>query len=117
VLSHICLFLSCVLGVFNNPAVSSAHELHGFSRIFDYYIYMRTRACLLCIFVPPPKGRSHFTKLLTRALFFVPCHYSYIFVPFLAFHVHVAGDLNETISFVAGILSTLLARALLRLIQ
>ena len=63
----------------------------------------RTRVYLLCVFVPPPKGRSHFTKLLTRALFFVPCHCSYIFVLCPAFYVHVARDLNKAISFVAGI--------------
>jgi len=41
--------------------------------------------------------RSHFTKLLSRALFFGPCHCSYLFVPCLALRVHVAGDLNKTI--------------------
>jgi len=49
--------------------------------------------------------------------FLVPCHCSYIFVSFLAFHVHVAGDLNKAISFVVGILSTSFARALLGFIR
>jgi len=47
----------------------------------------------------------HFTKLLTRALFFGPCQCSYKFIPCLASRVHVAGDLNQTTSFVAGVLS------------
>ena len=57
--------------------------------------------------------RSHFTKLLTRAIFFGPCHCSYVFVPCLAFRVRFAGDLNKTISFVVDALSTSFARALL----
>jgi len=70
--------------------------------------------CFVCLFHHP---RSHFIKLLTRALFFGPCHCSYIFVPCLAFRVNVAGDLNKTISFVAGPLTTSFARALLGLIH
>ena len=61
--------------------------------------------------------RSHDTKLLTRALFFGPCHWSYIFLPRLAFRVHVAGDLNETIPFVVDVLSTSFASTLLGLIH
>jgi len=38
-------------------------------------------------------------------------------VPYLAFCVHVACDLNETISFVVGVLSTSFARALIELIR
>jgi len=40
----------------------------------------------------------HFSKLLTRARSFGPCYCSYIFVPCLAFRVHVTGDLNKTIA-------------------
>jgi len=40
-----------------------------------------------------------------------------IFIPCLAFRVHVAGDLNKTVLFVIGILSTLFARALFGLIN
>jgi len=43
---------------------------------------------------------SQFTKLFTRAIFIRRNHCSYIFVPRLAFRVHVAGDMNKTISFV-----------------
>jgi len=89
----------------------------GAARVFNYDSCLRTRACLFCIFVPPTKGRSHFTKLLTRALFFVPCQFSYIFVSCPAFHVHVAGDSKKTISLVAGVLSISFARALLVLIH
>jgi len=59
--------------------------------------------------------RSHLTKLLTRALFFGPCHCSYVFVPCLDYRVHFAGDLNKTISFVVGALSSYFVRALLGL--
>ena len=31
----------------------------GLARIFDYDIYQRTQACLLCIFVPPPTVPLH----------------------------------------------------------
>ena len=73
------------------------------------YIGERKFACFVCLFHHP---RSHFTELLTRALIFGPCHCSYIFVPCLAFRVHVAGDLNKTTSFVIGVLMTSVARAL-----
>ena len=39
-----------------------------------------------------------------------------IYAPCLAFRVHVAGDQNKTTSFVVGVLSTSIARALLGLI-
>jgi len=116
-LCHFCLFLGVFLGVFNNPVATLAHGFSGLVRVCDYDLYRRTRDCLLCIFVPPPKGRSHFTQLLTRAHFFGPCHCSYISFPCLAFRFHVAGDLNKTISFAVGVLTTSFARALLRLIH
>jgi len=40
-----------------------------------------------------------------------------IFVPCLAFRIHVAGDLNQKLSLVASVLSTSFARALLGLIR
>ena len=55
--------------------------------------------------------------LLTRALFVGPCYCSYIFVPYLAFRVHVAGDTSKTISFAADVLSTSFAGALLGFIR
>jgi len=78
------------------------------------YIGERKRACFVCLFHHP---RSHFIKLLTRPLFCGPCHCSYIFVPCLAFRVQVAGDLNNKISIVVGVLSTSFARALFGLIR
>jgi len=39
--------LSCVLGVFNNPVVTPVHGLLGLTRVFDYDIYWRTRACFV----------------------------------------------------------------------
>ena len=90
----------------------------GFARIFDYDLYLRTRvwqSSLLALYIcATTKGRS---QLLTRALFFVPCHCSYIFVSCPAFHVHVAGDMNKTISFVAGVLSTSFPRPLFGFIR
>jgi len=41
------------------------------ARVLDYDLYLRTRACLVCIFEPLPKVLSHFTMLLIRALFVV----------------------------------------------
>ena len=86
----------------------------GWAWVFDYDSYRRTQACFVYLCHHP---RSHSTKLLTRALFIGPCHCSYIFVLCLAFRVHVASDLNKTISFVVGVLTTSFARALLGLIH
>jgi len=86
----------------------------GLVRVFDYDLYRRTQACFVCLCHHP---LSHFTKLLDRALFFGPCHCSYILVPCLAFRVPVTGDLNKTISFVASVLTTSFARALLGVIH
>ena len=67
------------------------------------YISERELACYVYLCHHP---RSHFNKLLTRNMLFGPCHCSYIFVPCLAFHVHVAGDLDKTISFVVDVLQS-----------
>ena len=80
----------------------------SFAQVFDYDLYRRTRACFLCMFVPPPRVPFHQVNL---GSFFGPCHCSYIFIPCLAFRVHVAGDLNKTISFIVGVPTTLFARA------
>jgi len=56
---------------------------------------------LLCIFVAPPTSPIRLV------------HYSYVFVPCLAFGIHAAGDLNQKVSFVARVLSTSFARALI----
>jgi len=52
------------------------------ARVFDYDLYLRRRACLLCIFVPSPKVRFHFSMLLIRALFF-----EHVTVHLFSFHV------------------------------
>jgi len=78
------------------------------------YIEERELACFLYLCHHP---RSQFTKLFTRVIFIRHYHCSYIFVPCLAFRAHVAGDLNKTISFVSGVLSTSFARALLGLLR
>jgi len=82
------------------------------ARVFNYDLHCRTWCCLLCVFVAP---LSYFTglRLLTRAYFIGLCHCSYIFVPILAFRVHVACNWNQKILFVEGVLSTSFARALL----
>ena len=107
-LRHFCLSFAVFL-VFLTAQWLVRHT--GEAQVFDYDLYLRTRACFVYLYHHP---RSHFTKLFTWALFFGPCHCSYIFVPCLAFRVHVAGDLNNTISFVDVLTS--FARALLGLI-
>jgi len=76
-------------------------------------ISITDNANLLALFIFATTHVPHFTKLLTRALFFGPFQCSYKFIPCLAFRVHVAVDLNKTISFVVGVLSTSFAHALL----
>ena len=108
-LCHFCLFFKLRSWCFQQPSGYSGIRAPP---VFSITIYIRERklACFVCLIHHP---RSHFTKLLTRLLFFGPCHCSYIFVPCPAFRVHVAGDLNKTISFVVGVLTTSFARALL----
>jgi len=55
----------------------------GSAWLFDYNVYIGERelACFVCLF---HHSRSHFTKLLTRPLFFGPCHCSHMFVYFLS---------------------------------
>jgi len=113
-LCHFCLFLNCVLGVSNSPVATPAHGLLGVSLSLPFRcLYRRTRTCFIYLC---HHRRSHFTELLTRALWFGPCHCSYIFVPRPAFCVKVAGDLDKTIFVVGVLLSTSFARALLRFI-
>ena len=113
-LCHFCLFLSCVLGVFNTRQWRLRHAGSlGLARVFDYDLYRRMRACFVYLCHHP---RSRSTKLLTQALFFGPCRLSLFIYLRLAIRVHVAGDLNKTISFV-DVLSTSFVRALLGLIH
>ena len=60
-------------------------------------ISIADNASLLALYICATTHGPHFTKLLSRALFFWPCQCTYKFIPCLAFRVHVAGDLNKTI--------------------
>jgi len=111
-LCHFSHFLSCVHGVFNSPVATPAYGLRPCFRLR----ITSANASLLALYVCSTT-HPHFTKLLTRALFFEPCHCSYIFAPCLTFRVHVTGDLNKPISFVVNVLTTSFAHALLRLIH
>ena len=60
-LCHFCsaCFSSCV-PVFNRPVAAPHTGSSGLARFFDYDLYWGTRACLLCIFVPPPTVPLHY---------------------------------------------------------
>jgi len=115
-----CVIFACfaVFLFFNSPVATPAHGLLGpeFAQPESSITSYIGECELVCFVYLCHHPRSHFTKLLTRDLFFGPCHCSYIFVLHLAFGVHVTVDLNKTISFVVGVLSTLFAHALLGLI-
>ena len=83
------------------------------AQVFDYDSYRRTQACFVYC------ATTHGPTLLVvnSGSFAGPCRCSYIFVLCLAFHAYVAGDLNKTISFLVGVLSTSFTRALLELIH
>jgi len=83
---------------------------------FFIAIYIGKSGLACCVYLCH-RPRSHFTMSLTWALFIGPCHCSYIFVPCLAFCVHVAGDLNKTISFVVSVFLTSFTHTLLQLIH
>jgi len=92
-INAVSFILSCVLGVFNSPVATPAYGLLGFARLQLRFI--SENVSLLALFHHP---RSQFTKLVTRVLFFRPCHCAYIFVPCLAVRFHVTGDLGLWIS-------------------
>jgi len=96
----LCHFCCCVLGVFNSPVATPAHGLLGLNPS-RWLRFISENASKLALYF-----LCHHHRLLTQALFFGPCHCSYVFVPCLAFRVHFAGDLNKTMSFVVGVLST-----------
>ena len=85
----------------------------GSARVFDYCLYCRTRACLLCMFVPP-------TTSLIKVVNSGSLHWALsVFIYFrftLTFGVNFAGDLNKNLS-VAAVLSNTFARAFLALIR
>jgi len=85
-----CLFFELCSSCFHQPSSNSAIRAPRVSPESSTTIYIGERelACFACLFHYP---QSHIFKLLTRDLFFGPCHCSYIVVPCLAFRVHVAG--------------------------
>ena len=90
----------------------------GLTRVFDHALYCRTRACLLCMFVPTPTSLIKIVNSDLRLLAFYigPCQFIY-FHFMLAFRVQFAGDVHQNVSFVATVLSNTFARSLLGLIH
>jgi len=89
------------------------HHL-GLTRVFDHALYCRTRACLLCMFVPPP------TSLIkgVNSGFFHWALSVFIYFRFMsAFRIQFAGDVNQKISFVATVFSNTFAHCLHGLIH
>ena len=86
----------------------------GSTRAFDYALYCRTRACMLCMFVLPP---TSLIKVVNSGSFhwawsvFIYCRFV------LAFRLQFAGDVNKKISFATTALSNTFARSLLGLIH
>ena len=113
-LCHFCLFFKLCSWCFQQPSGYSGIWASRASPESWITIYIRDRelACFVCLC-----HHSRPPQLLTRALFIGSFHCSYIFVLCLAFPVHVAGDLNKTLSFVVGVLTTSFARALRELIH
>jgi len=63
-LCHFCLFLSCVLGVFNSPVATPAHGLLGLSSSRRLR-FASEKASLLALYIYLcHHPLSHFTKLL-----------------------------------------------------
>ena len=116
VLCHFACFFALSYWCFQQPSGNSgtrAPRAEPESSI-TIHIGEREHACFVYLCHHP---LSHSTKLLSRALFIGPCHCSYKFISCQTFRIHVASDLNETISFVASVLSASFARALLGLIH
>jgi len=90
-------FFSWVFGVFNSPVATPAHGLLELSPSLRLR-FISENGSLLALYICATTHGPHFTKLLTWALSLGTWHCSYIFVPCLAFRIHVAGDLNKTIS-------------------
>jgi len=72
----------------------------GSARVFDYCLYCRTRACLLCMFVPP-------TTSLIKVVNSGSLHWALsVFIYFrftLTFGVNFAGDLNKNLSVASSL--------------
>jgi len=60
VLCHFCLFFCAELLVFLTAQWQLRHTgSSGWAWVFAYDLYRRTRACLLCIYMPPPTVPLH----------------------------------------------------------
>ena len=86
----------------------------GITRAFDYALYCRTRACMLCMFVLPPISPI---KVVNSGSFHWALSVFIYFRFILAFRVQFAGDVNQKISFATTALSNTFARSILGLIH
>jgi len=86
----------------------------GSTRAYDYALYCRTRACMLCMFVLPP---TSLIKVVHSGSFHWALSVFIYFRFMLAFRVQFAGDVNQKISFATTALSNTFARSLLGLIH
>ena len=64
----------------------------GSTQAFDYALYCRTRACMLCMFVLPPTA---LIKVVNSGSFHWALSVFIYFHFMLAFHVQFAGDVNQ----------------------
>jgi len=106
-------FLSYVFDVYNSPVATPAHGLLGLSPSLRLRFILQN-VSLLASYVC---AATHGPTSLLRLLGLSSLGFSYIFVACLVVRVHVTGDLNRTISFVVGVLTTSLACVLFGLIH
>ena len=71
ILCHFFLFLRCVLVVFNSPVLTLAHRLLGHSPSLRLWFILENASLLACFIYLCHHPPSHFTNLLTGALFIV----------------------------------------------
>jgi len=86
----------------------------GSTRAFDYALYCRTRACMLCMFVLPP---TSLIEAVNSGFFHWALSVFIYFRFMLAFRVQFAGDVNQKILFATTALSNTFAHSLLELIH
>ena len=115
-----CVIFACFLAVFLVFLTAQCQRRHtgstGSARVFDNDLYLRTRACLLCIFVH--HSRAGPTSLSCYSGSFLCALSLFIYFRFRSgISRWCAGDLYKTMSFVVGVLSTSFARPLLGLIH
>jgi len=74
------------------PKLGCCSGKYGSGQVFNYDLYCRMWACLLCVFVPP---HTSLIKDGNSGFFIGLYHYLYIFIPRLVFGIHVGSDLNQ----------------------